>query len=300
MDDRFKNLIRRRDYKLAIVAFAILGSIMLLANRFAYPLLESPQTKLQIHLSFAVIGIMVGEIALLAAWVALSSQTLWKRIQFLFVCSLLLIAAWLLGYLSTFDSDVGINWRNREPIFYLGWLPLVFLATALPLIILRFFTSLVLAPYDSLTPPTRQRVTTMSLLLTTTLVAFVLATIQLPAMIGNAQSDNWAASGGFAGVFFLIGLLIVLPSVLVLCSSRLNFLIWSVATLTAGVLMATGAMYLLISITRSQWRPNDEMLIPAQVSAAGMACFLLGIFVIRLSGYRLQKAQIQSANLSKP
>jgi hypothetical protein len=291
VNERFKNLIRERDDKLAIVLLAILGFLMVLTNRVIYPLLESPKSSFESSISVSLFAVVLAEVAVLSIWTVLSSQSFITRLQILFVATIVLFASWLLGYSSTFDTDIGLNLRNREQLYYVGWIPLLFLAMCVPLIVLRFFASRVLAPIDSATLPTRQPVTISGLMLATGLIAFTVAALQLPALIGNRQADIWAASGAFAGVFFLIGLVFVLPAVLILCSSKRSFLVWSPVILVGSALAGLGIVACFVYLVNGQAvLRDDDWIIPLQFTASAMLVIIIAIGIMRMFGYRLMKS----------
>ena len=292
MNERFKNLNYRPDTTLGIVLLSMTCLVMLLANRFAYPLLGTPTSEFERHLSYSLSGVVIAEFALLAIWVVLSNHSLMRRFQFLFCASTALLAAWLLGYLDSFSEVVGFNWAHDQLIYYLGILPLLFLATSLPLIGLRLFFSRVLAPLHGPQPPVRRPLTTAGLMVTTAIIAFVLATAQLPMLVEADSGDTWGAIGIFAGLTFMISLVVVLPNVLVLCSSRRSFLPWSVVALGVSLPLTAGIIVTLSSLTWAGYPlSKDELLVLVQVVVSGMMVFLLGIASMRSFGYRLMKAE---------
>jgi len=290
VNDRFKNIQHQRDVKLAIVILALFGFLLLIGNRFVYPLLESPNSKFEIMFSIVLMGAIVAQFALISTWTVLSNQSFVSRLQFMAVASFLLLASWALGYISTFSSDVGLNLRNREPFYYVGWIPICLLGISLPLIVLRFFGSRVLAIRDSAAQPERQPVTTASLMITTALIAFVLSSVQLPTLLGNRQVDIWMASGGFAGAFFLIGAVFVLPTVLILFSTKRRFLVWSPILLLLAIACSLGVFYIFAWLSGFRIRGNDPLIAFAVATTSAMMTYLVGILIIRLFGYRLAKA----------
>ena len=293
VDERFKNLTRRRSDRLAIVLLALSGWGMLLANRCVYPMLELADPRFEI-LSVALVGIVISEFALLSTWTVLSHQPFAKRLQFLFVAALLLLASWMLGYVSTFSSEVGLDILNRELIYYFGWIPLALIAMSVPLIVVRFFGSVVLAPGGkSEARLVRQPVTISRLMVATGIIASSLALLQLPGVAARAnQADIWAASGRIAGVFFLLGLLFVFPTVLILFSTKRRFWIWSplLLMLSVVVCLGVGILFSVFSGFKINWS-IDEQWPPIVAVLASMVCFQIGIGVIRLLGYRLAKTQ---------
>lgn len=288
LNEILKNVIRRRDIQLGWVLLALIAFVMVAANRFVFMLTGMPVSEIERYISYSLSGVVMAEFALLAVWTVLISQPFLRRIQFLVFASVVLLAAWLLGYVTTFSGEVGINWANDQLLYYLGFLPLIFLGVALPLIVLRFFFSRVLTLIHDPQPPFRQPVTTGGLMMATAIVAFVLATVQLPALIGVQQADIWRASGMFAGIGLLISLVVVLPWTMVLCSSRRNFFIWSFVSLATTLFLTVGVMAILLRSRRSL--QLDEILIPAQIAGTAMFVFLMGIAALRLFGYRLTKS----------
>lgn len=287
MDDRFKNLNRPRHHRLAVLLLIIVCGLMLVCNRFVYSLLGFPASEFQRYLSYSATGVVLAQFPLLAVWTVLSNQSFLRRMQFLVFSSVTLVAAWMLGFVSRIESNTGINWANRETVYYLGCLPLMLLASALPLIGLRFFFSRVLVSICEKEIPTRQPVTTAGLMITTAVIAFVLAAARLPALLDVNQPLLFVTQGFFTGMFFLAGLLITLPSVLILCSPRLNIWFWLPVIFGFSTLLVAG----FIAFT-SLDNPAaiEEILVPIQGFVTAMALVLSGIAVIRLFGYRIRKS----------
>ena len=301
VNERFKNLIRERDDKLAIVLLVIMSLLMIIANRLVYPLLETPNSRFEILISISLAGVVLAEMAALSIWTVLSSQRFLTRLLILLVSTIVLLAAWLFGYGSTLSANTGLdlsvtdvvwivfsNLFRQEPLYYIGWIPLLFLALCAPLIVLRFFGSRVLARIDLPAPPTRQPVTISGLMLATGLVAFTTAALQLPALIGDQQANIWATSGAFAGVFFLIGLLFVLPAVLILFSNKRSFAFWSPVILLTSSVTAVGIVWFFIGFTNSKLVLRDEdWLVPIQFTSSAMLMVIIATGIMRLFGYRL-------------
>jgi hypothetical protein len=292
MDDKFQNIQRARSRILATALLTLLFIGFVFANYSAYSGFERPHPVWGEWFQFWILGVVFAELALLAVWTTFSSQVFGQRVVFLLASATILVSAWLLGYIEAMPLDVGLNLANAESVYFLGWLPLLLLAMSLPLTVVRFFSSRVLVLQFEATPP-RKRVSTRGMMLATTVIAVVLSAVQVPAMGGMEQVALWTTSGGFAGFFFLLGLLIVLPVSLLLLSRRKRFFRWALASVGGVILVTLAVSYCLVFAIRQRAPPVSVVASMAtavtHVSLAGMVTFLLGIRTIRAFGYRLRK-----------
>ena len=294
-DLHYENLQPVRMRKLGGVLLAFLVLAMLANNRAIYPILESGGPSWYQGFFAAMCGVVVSQFSLLAIWSVLSSHSLLRRSVFLGSAGTALIAAWLLGFVATcFPEPVeSIRWLALEEVYLLGYLPIVFLAHAIPLIGLRLFGSLVLAQIGTF--PIRRPVSIAGLLGSTGIVGVALAAIQFVTLMGMSHVEALGIGGIAAGIAFAIGLLGVLPAVILLFSQRRLFWAWSImawlyaAGLTAAIF---GGLRLL------QLLPAGTMWIFVILLTTEMFMVTLGIGIMRMMGYRLVKATVEQGKSS--
>lgn len=285
MDNRYENSQPARIRKLGYVLLGMFAILMLANNRSIYPLLEAggPSNWHQ-GVFAAMCGVVFAQFSLLAIWSVLSPQSLLRRLLFLICAAVALVTAWTLGFATSWDPLESFAWRESEEFFLFRFLPFVFLAHALPLMGLRLFGSTVLAKNEQV--PCRRSVSIAGLLSTTGIIAFALATIQLPTRVHVAYAEMWAIGGVAAGIAFTLGLLVVLPAVLLLFSRRRFFGVWSVFL----PLYAAGITAAIFGGLRSfRLSPPGSTWIFATLLASAMTVIVIGIGIMRLLGYRLAK-----------
>jgi hypothetical protein len=291
--DEIKKSVMQRDAKIGCVLFGVMTILFLLNNRFVFPLLDrfggGPPQNFQEYLVFAMLGVVLGQAALLSIWTVLSPQTLLTRFSWL-VCAIVpLAAAWMLGYMTFFDPDVGLNFRNREELYYAGYFPCLFLALSLPIIALRFFGWRVLgSQYDDSTPK-RKPLSIVGFMVTTSIVCGALAFAQVPVLTGITAARNWEGVGVTSGFMFAVGLFIVFPAVLLLFSRRFNFGLWAPVLLVLQ-LSAVALPFFVFQLQRRTFQIGQVML-PVVIIGTGIIVLVLGILVIRFFGFRLVKAE---------
>lgn len=285
MDNRYENLQPQRIRKLGFVLLALFSILLLANNRVIYPLLEAggPSNWYQGVLA-AMCGVVFAQFSLLAIWSVLSPQPLLRRLLFLICGAVALITAWSLGFAGTRVQTESIDWLAQEEIWVLGFLPIVFLAHALPLVGARLFGSLVLAQDGEV--PQRRHVSIAGLLGATGVVAFALAAAQLLTRLGMHQTEIFVIASVASGIAFAFGLLGALPAVLLLFSRRKFFWVWSILL----ILLAPGITAAIFGGLRLfRLSPPGSTWIFVTLSAGYMIVLTIGIGNLRLLGYRLTK-----------
>ena len=177
MDDRFENLIHKRDLKLAVILLGLFCVMVLTVSRLAYWIGRFPSTNLMRHSAYLVIGMLIG-------------------------------------------------------------------------------------------------------------VACCLGGIQL--FVARVDEQVLGPIAICCGCSFLAGLLGVLPAVMFLCSSRRNYLAWSLVLNLIGSQFFTGAIVGAIGLMGA-WISLQDALSILEGSLAATATFSIGIGIIRLFGFRLAK-----------
>ena len=284
MDDRFENLIHKRDLKLAVILLGLFCVMVLTVSRLAYWIGRFPSTNLMRHSAYLVIGMLIGVACLISVWTTLGQGSFIRRTIFLVCAAAAIFAAWVLGLVATFDPEP-VRLSAREEVYSLGLLPTVFLTLCLPLVVLRWGFGLALADRHR-DVPQREPITTTSLLTVTAMVASCLGGIQL--FVARVDEQVLGPIAICCGCSFLAGLLGVLPAVMFLCSSRRNYLAWSLVLNLIGSLFFTGAIVGAIGLMGA-WISLQDALSILEGSLAATATFSIGIGIIRLFGFRLAK-----------
>ena len=288
MDERFENLIRARDLKLAWIELGLFCVLLLAASRLSYWVVGFPSTNLMRHLGYVVIGMLIAAACLISVWTTLGEGFLARRCLFLACTATAILAAWMLGLTASFYPE-SVRLTSREEVHFLGLLPTVFLALCIPLIIVRSLFGFLLADRHKDIPP-KAPITTAGLMLVTALVGCCLGGVRLTtAVIGG--SNVLYPIAFLSGGSFLIGLLAVLPAVVLLCSIRRNFLVWSLVLNLIGSLLFTGAI-LGVALITGAWMSSQDALAIFECSLAATATFSVGIGIIRLFGYRLARRSL--------
>ncbi|MFK7766585.1 MAG: hypothetical protein AB8B55_05140 [Mariniblastus sp.] len=287
MDDRFKNLIAKRDSRLGWVFLATLVVLMLTVNRFIYETISGASSPQKAWLPFLMGGVVAGEFSLLAVWAALGHQSLIRRLLFLASSTFALFSAWLLGYTATFSQEVGMNWQHREELYTCGIIPLLLMAISVPLFGLRLFFKRVIAPEHE-SAPSNSPITISSLLLATAVVALVVFLANLGAPETIPPNDFLKFIGLPSGIFFLCGLVIVVPTVLLTLDTRRSFFVWAFVMLLTTVTLNFGITMVLTTFVDPKIELQDSFPLLLLTSSA-MVVFLIGIATIRLFGFRLVK-----------
>ena len=296
MDNQYENLQPSRIRKLGFVLLGAFIISILANNRTIYPILEAGGPRSHQGFFAAMCGVVFAQLSLLGIWSVLSPQSLLRRVMFLVCTAIALIAAWMLGFVATRypDPDQSIRWLELEEISVVGFLPIVFLAHALPLIGLRFLSSTVLVQVDQV--PRRRAVSIAALLRTTGIVAFVIAAIQIPTLLGLSHTEALAIAAVGAGIAFAIGLLGVLPAVLLLFSRRRFFWIWS----SVFVLYAAATTLAIFSGLRLfQLSPPDSAWLFVVLVVSQMIVVVVGIGILRMLGYRLGRLAVEREQSAK-
>ena len=291
MDTRYENLQPARIRKLGFVLLALFSISMLANDRAIYPLLEAggPADWYQGVLA-AMCGVVFAQFSLLAIWSVLSPDSLLRRANFSICAAASLITAWLLGFAATKVQTENINWLDQAEIWILGFLPVVFLAHALPLAGARFFGSLVLAQDDE--APRRRHISIAGLMGTTGVIAFALAAAQLPTRLGMHQEEVFAIAGVASAIAVALGLLGALPASLLLFSRRRFFGVWLVLLIVYAASITAAIFAGLRSFRLS---PPESTWIFTILAIGYMIVLTIGIGIIRLLGYRLAKQTVENS-----
>ncbi len=285
LNERFDNLVRARDLKLAWVLLTLFCVLVLATSRMSYWIVGFPSSTWMQHLSRAVIGILIATASLVSVWTTLGEGSLIRRILFLAFAALAIFAAWALGLMAAFYPEP-VRLSAREEVYFFGLLPSVFLALCLPLIISRWLFGLVLADQQQ-DSPTRAPVTTLGLMTVTALIGCCLAGVRL-FTLGVQEEVVLMPLGIMCGSSFLIGLFAVLPAVLLLCSRQRNFGIWSPVIILGGNVLIGGTIVGILKATGA-WIPLQDVWAIFEGSLVATTTFTIGIGIIRLFGYRVAK-----------
>ena len=242
------------------------------------------------HWASVIFGTLTGVTCLISLWTTLGQGSLLRRTFFLACSAIALLAAWGLGLIAYFPTE-SVNPFGREEFYFTGLLPTIFAALCLPLIGLRWFGfALAKQHYDV---PAKQPITTTSLMTLTVLVACCLSGVRLAMMSGDV--DITFPLVFCSGCSLVIGLAVVLPAVLLLCSSRKNYLIWSLVFCLIASLILAGICIGILVINGATPSTYDALKF-FEGSLAATITFSIGIGIVRLFGYRLEKeASRQSA-----
>ena len=290
LDERFQNLIRTRDRRLAWILLALFCILMLVASRLSYWMVGFPSTTLMQHLSSIIIGMLIGLTCLISVWTTLGEGSLIRRIIFLACSAAAIFAAWMLGLVASFYPE-SVMLSGREEVYALGLLPTVFLTLCLPLTISPSVFGLVLADQQN-ESPVKAPITTVSLMTVTAIVGCCLGGIRWFMTI--SEEGIMGIASGIAimsGVSFLVGLLTVVPAVLFLCSRRRSFLFFSMVLMTAGSLLIWLIIVGIFAATGA-WISSQDVLSILEGTFAATVTFTVGIGIIRMFGYRLAKERL--------
>ncbi|MDG1874608.1 MAG: hypothetical protein P8J27_11905 [Mariniblastus sp.] len=297
MDDRFQNLIRQRQTKLAWILLGLFWIALLAVDRLAYPLLRSPDGPIMEFISLSIIGIVPAQFILLAIWTVLGEGTLGRRLLFLSCTFAAIISAWMLGLIASFGEDY-VSLKQRREVLIWGLLPVLFLSLCTPLAILKtFFKRKLSLSKDS---PVQNQTTISGLMMITSVVAISLASPQVLLMSEFTSNDQnfdfanfWFFIGILSGASFLIGLIIVLPTTLILFSTRRNFLISSAILFVATALLTAGAISQILNLWSGAvfWNISQVKIQPV---LSAMLTVITGIAIMRMFGFRLRSTRSQA------
>ncbi len=290
MDNQYENLQPSRIRKLGFVLLGMFIVLILVNNRAIYPILEAGGPRSRQGFFAAMCGVVFAQFSLLGIWSVLSPQSLLRRAAFLVCAATALIAAWMLGFVASRypDPDQSIRWLELEEFSVFGFVPIVLLAHALPLIGLRFFSSTVLVQLDQVPP--RQFVSIAGLLFATGIIAFAIAAIQVPTGLGLSYSEALGIAATGSGIALAIGLLAVLPAVRLLFSRRGSFWIRSTALLLYAA-ATTGAIF--SGLRLFQLSPPESTWLFVILITSQMIVVVIGIGILRMLGYRLGKSAVE-------
>ncbi len=301
MDEKFATLKRvevlnrRRDRTLGWILLAILVALMLVSDRLIYPLMTSAAprgwrtTVLVVCLGLG--GVTIAQVALLAIWAVLSADSLVRRLRFLVAGLVALVAAWVLGMVSTMENLERIQWLQIDELYACGLLPIALLAGSLPILGLRRFGARQIAGRD--VQPIRQFVSIGGLMVFTAMVGFALAALQLPLQLERG-GQIWPLIGILAAAAFGYGLFVILPTVWVLMSPKRSYLIWTPALIAAMAGLSV-AVTLGIGVLLRPYRAPEIW--PAVVMMTSAQAFIsFGLGIARLFGYRLVTARKAGPN----
>lgn len=237
------------------------------------------------HLSRIIIGTLIGLACLISVWTTLGEGSLIRRIMFLAWAALAIFAAWMLGLAASFYPE-SVRLSSREEVYFLSLLPTIFLALCLPLAISRWASCLVLADQQNETP-TRAPITTISLMTVTAIVGCCLGGVRwFTTMIPEEGTLYGIAI--MSGCGFAAGLFAVVPSVLLLCSRRRSFTLWSLVITSSGSLLIWLIIVGVFKATGA-WISREDVWAILEGTLAATITFTLGMGIIRLFGFRLAK-----------
>ena len=304
MDDRFENLIRKRDCKLAWTLLGLFCVMAIAVSRLSYWVVGFASTNLMRHGSYLTIGILIAVACLMSVWATLGPGSLIRRTLFVACAAATILAAWMLGLMACCSTELD-RLFSRDEFYALGLLPTIFFSLCLPLITLRWLFGFVLAePHEEAAP--KEPITTLSLMTVTALTGCCLAGVGMARQLSGANPAVGPSPGSaivieepilfplaiISGCSFLIGLLAVLPAVMFLCSRRRSYMVWSLVLNLIGSLLFVGVVSLIFRITGA-WIALQDMFAIFEGSLAATATFSVGIGIIRLFGYRITRQAVR-------
>lgn len=251
------------------VALTIWWSMLVIAMPLAVvdvavaPLMEciSPQKPASVVV-YTCFGLIPAQAALLTIGLVFGDGPLWRRLLIYWICALLLIVAWFVG----FQYSLGYPFSYRhwpEAIRGVCALPLISLAVQAPLWTIRcFFGWRLVQPVGGLSiyepPPPEANLTIRDLMLATVVIALSLAISRLapmPEHLKNQPQQFWFAAAGFAAAAAGVSALGVLPLLAMFFSKLPLGLAW---VLGIGYALGYGVLLLLFVASGYLGLPNLE------------------------------------------
>jgi hypothetical protein len=246
-------------------------------------------------LGAAMLGWLIGTVALGVAWSTLSHHSLLRRMIFLACGFIAISSAWSLGLVAQFDTE-RVVLSEREEVSAIGIYPTFLLALAVPLLLMRKFFRLVFTPIEEPLVE-RQKMTTAWLMTVTAIIAICAAGFQFTVVRLELVVQTFARELGIgAGICMIISTVLILPSVLLLFSRKRNFALWSIVLIVVGCVVPFVVFQFWPFRLRSP--STEEYLITMVGFGCAMFALVCGAASVRSLGFRLGR-EVASSKIEK-